>query len=73
MKHTPSDYHSFLLRLWREKDDGEQWRASLEDVATGEQLGFANLAALLRYLEGLGSTRQEEGMLARQTPAEGHA
>jgi hypothetical protein len=70
MKHIQSEYHSYLLRLWRVKEDGEGWRASLEDVATGEQLGFIDIAALLRYLEELGFTRQEDGMFATQASAE---
>jgi hypothetical protein len=48
-----SDYHSYLLRLWRVRDDGQQWRASLEDVQTGELCGFINVKALVKYLEAL--------------------
>ena len=52
MKSTQSNYHSYLLRLWRENGPERMiWRASLEDVQTGELRGFENLAALLRYLE----------------------
>jgi hypothetical protein len=29
MKTIQSDYHSYLLRLWRVKEDGDDWRASL--------------------------------------------
>jgi hypothetical protein len=44
---------AYLLRLWR-ADDGRQepiWRASLQDVRTGERRGFAGLAEAVRYLE----------------------
>ena len=53
METTPSDYHSYLLRLWRVRDDRQQWRASLEDVQTGEMRGFENAKALVMYLEAL--------------------
>ncbi len=45
-----SCYTSYLLRVWR--NEGEPGcRASLEDVATGERVGFASLAALMDFLE----------------------
>ena len=47
---TPSMYLSFLLRLWRESEHGA-WRASLEDVITGERHSFPNLASLFAFLE----------------------
>ena len=53
MKLNQSDYHSYLLRLWRVRDDGHQWRASLEDVQTGEMSAFENVKALVKYLEAL--------------------
>jgi hypothetical protein len=44
-------YLSYLLRLWRTSDDGEQiWRVSLESPGTGERKGFANLKALYEFL-----------------------
>ena len=44
-------YLSFLLRLWRIKQQGcEIWRASLEDPHTGEQHGFASLDLMLAFL-----------------------
>jgi len=50
---TPKDYHSYLLRLWRVRNDGENWRASLENVQTGELHGFKDLATLEHFLECL--------------------
>jgi hypothetical protein len=52
-------YHSYLLRLWAERDqeaDGAAiWRCSLEDPHTGLRRGFASLEALLA------AVRQELG------------
>lgn len=45
-------YHSYLLRLWQAA--GEQaphWRATLEDVQTGERQCFAEIARLFAFLE----------------------
>jgi hypothetical protein len=44
------DYCSYLLRLWRVRDNGERWRAALERVEDGERRGFENLEALFAYL-----------------------
>ena len=60
MKFTQSDYHSYLLRLWRVQEDGQTWRASLECVQTGELHGFPNLAALIGYLQEVGCPEQQE-------------
>ena len=39
-------YRSYLLRLWRARNgDKRTWRATLENVHTGEHLGFPSLAA----------------------------
>jgi hypothetical protein len=44
-------YLSYLLRLWPAGTGGGiAWRASLEDVSTGERQAFADLDALLDYL-----------------------
>lgn len=42
---------AYLLRLWR-VDNGAQaiWRASLQDVRTGERLGFAGLDEAVSHL-----------------------
>ena len=63
----PAGYLSYLLRLWREGEPGCNWRASLEDVATGERRGFAGLGDLIRFLyqqtEGAPATRPDEAAL----------
>ena len=42
---------SYLLRLWPTGSAGQQvWRASLEQVQTGERLGFATLEQLFVFL-----------------------
>lgn len=51
MKLFEESYHSFLLRLWRVRENGIQWRATLEDVQTGDQHGFPNLTALIEFLK----------------------
>lgn len=45
---------SFLLRVWR-AGDGEQpdWRASVEDIRTGERRGFASLEELFAFIQNL--------------------
>ncbi len=58
---------SFLLRLWKEAQDGRQtWRASLEDPHTGERRGFIGLDNLVEFLRE--STRDENDPAG--TPAE---
>lgn len=44
-------YYSFLLRLWQVKENGgQEWRATLENVESGEKRGFTNVEDLLAYL-----------------------
>ncbi len=44
-------YRSVLLRLWQVDTEGKRaWRFSLENSATGERRGFANLGELLVFL-----------------------
>jgi hypothetical protein len=62
MEPVQSDYHSYLLRMWRvQAEMGITWRATLEEVESGELHSFTDLAALLRYLEALGCSHQLEG------------
>lgn len=61
---APPTYHSFLLRLWRESEQGP-WRISLESVTTGERRGFPNLTSLLAFLE---ASCQEAATLHRDNP-----
>ena len=68
MESNRSDYHSYLLRLWRVRNDGENWRASLEDVQTGELRGFQDLAALQSFLEGLEISEGAEPVVLQTQP-----
>ena len=44
-------YFSFLLRFWQASTPGGTvWRASLEDVPTGERRAFGGLDDLVAYL-----------------------
>lgn len=47
------EYRAYLLRLWRVADDGDHWRARLENVDSGEAQGFASLAKLIDFLQKL--------------------
>ena len=53
MELDQKDYQSYLLRLWRVKEDGDSWRASLQDVRSGKLLGFSDPEELFAYLEKL--------------------
>ena len=48
-KGAGPDYLAFLIRLWRE--DENIWRCTLESPHTGERLAFADVAALLAYVQ----------------------
>jgi hypothetical protein len=56
---TQADYHAGLLRLWREGAGGA-WRASLQDVESGERFGFADLEQLFAYLRRLTQNAPDE-------------
>ena len=44
-------YFSYLLRLWQVgTGQGAAWRASLEEIPTGERRAFAGLDDLVGYL-----------------------
>ena len=47
-----ADYVSHLLRLWRGSGAKAVWRASLENVFTGERVSFASLDELFDFLRG---------------------
>lgn len=49
MKIITGRYQSFLLRMWRESPEGE-WRATLQEVKTGNCHHFANLEDLMKFL-----------------------
>jgi hypothetical protein len=45
-----SQYRSYLLRIWKVRNDHTTWRASLERVGSSERHSFASLQALYEYL-----------------------
>lgn len=47
-----SDYHVYLLRLWRD-DEATPWRIQAEAPHTGEVLAFADLESLFIFLKRL--------------------
>jgi hypothetical protein len=49
-RHQPAEYHSYLLRLWR-NGPHEAWRASLQCTATSEFYHFAGLEHLFDFLQ----------------------
>jgi hypothetical protein len=55
------EYRAYLLRLWRVEDNGKRWRARLEDIGTGESLGFGSLGQLLAFLQRLGDEGDQPG------------
>jgi hypothetical protein len=65
------DYYSFLLRLWL-VPDGEQvkWRASLEDVQSGEIKGFSDVEDLLVHLAGLTEPHEVQQVVVDSAPTE---
>jgi hypothetical protein len=51
MDEPREGYRAYLLRLWQVSDKGQATcRASLENIHTGERLGFASLDRLVDYL-----------------------
>jgi hypothetical protein len=44
--------HTFLLTLWREREDGP-WRAALRLADGGVRLGFADMEQLMDFLLSL--------------------
>jgi len=53
MDDNKNVYCSYLLRIWIEPTDGEEWRFSLEDTRTGKRQGFASLEKLMIHLDEL--------------------
>ncbi|MCE7988087.1 MAG: hypothetical protein DYG89_43535 [Caldilinea sp. CFX5] len=43
------NYHSYLLRLWRDQPD-DPWRAALQATTTGERINFAEVSQMFAFL-----------------------
>jgi hypothetical protein len=49
---TPSQYCSYLLRLWTENARGQSpWRIVLIDLRTGQRQGFTNFERLMDFIQ----------------------
>ena len=64
MHKPPSDYRLYSLCLWRDGGTAP-WRAWLQEVGSDERQAFADLPALLAFLEI--QTDQESGEKASKT------
>ncbi len=52
MSDRPREYQSYLLRLWQSGTGASVvWRASLEDIRTGQWHSFASLSAAFSFLD----------------------
>jgi len=52
MRGSRPGHLAYLLRLWRIGEGKEAvWRASLQDVRTGERIGFPGLEEAFGYLQ----------------------
>jgi hypothetical protein len=54
-QNKPPQYRSYLLRCWETRIDHPghpaTWRFSLQDSQTGQRCGFADLGALVTFLQ----------------------
>jgi len=67
MKSDPN-YRAYLLRLWRSRDDGDCWRASLENAHTLERHVFTEMEDVFAYLQQLTLTDSQGKGRRRQPP-----
>ncbi len=53
MESTPTNYLSYLVRLWQDDPAGttRPWRAEIEHIQTGARLQFRTLEELWGYLQ----------------------
>jgi hypothetical protein len=52
MSGRSDEYRSYLLRIWRSgRSASSGWRASLEDIHTGQRHSFASLDAAFTFLD----------------------
>lgn len=65
MKSLPTNYQSYLLRIWQEEDYGT-WRASLTNISTRECHAFSDITNLYSYLHEQTIRRAEREQLENQ-------
>jgi hypothetical protein len=59
MDEERPDYLSYLLRLWRVREqEPEAWRASLQRPGSSERIGFRSLDELFAFLRRQTGTAQ---------------
>jgi hypothetical protein len=59
MHNTPSDSHSFVVRIWNDAGDTNSpsaaspasWRGSIDHVGTGKRAHFNDLEHLIRFIQ----------------------
>ena len=59
MNPNATEYHAWLLRMWRETPYAP-WRIALENVSTGERKGFADLETMLAYLQAISTGSESQ-------------
>lgn len=62
-----SDYHAFLLRLWRDSQE-QRWRASLQCTTTGQRFHFGSLDELFVFIDARLVTEDGEHLAKRRPP-----
>lgn len=59
--HPTQESQAYIVRIWRSHAE-EQWCFSVQDVATGERLGFASLENLFAFFRGqIGDAADPQG------------
>jgi hypothetical protein len=71
MARERRQYVAYLLRLWQVPSGGGRvWRASLQDVHTGERRGFISVAQMIAFLEvqtsGAPGAAASDGLSAKE-------
>jgi hypothetical protein len=71
MKNTYRFYQSYLVRLWKEGAESD-WRASIQDIASGECKYFSQLGELFLFMEQNPETAllDQHNVLSRPSLAE---
>ena len=55
MTHNPEQRSTFVLRIWREKEDGREqaaWRGWVQHVRSGDRRYLQSTQELIHFIEG---------------------
>ena len=55
MTNIPNHRDTFVLRIWREEEDGREqsaWRGWVQHVSSGDQRYLQSTQELIRFIEG---------------------